>query len=200
MKNHRDVCSAHEAGYAEFNGLPGKVKTGCPNTPQPMSRYCPAHTPTVFTPQWLDPGDDVSDSSSLQAIPSHKDQVAYIVSKKTTRHTTFYEVCCLERLKCVSILGWVHKLHLLEPFGCTMKYAYLVPHISTQFWRISTCMSHIVHCWISNQHITITCIVHSLGCDNWKDNGQQYMGACIISPISAGFWVWEWSATRISRR
>ena len=26
MKNHRDVCAAREAGYAQFHGLPGEVK------------------------------------------------------------------------------------------------------------------------------------------------------------------------------
>ena len=33
MKNSHEVCFATRAGYAEFNGLPGKVSTGCPNTP-----------------------------------------------------------------------------------------------------------------------------------------------------------------------
>jgi hypothetical protein len=33
MKNHRDVCCATNAGYSEYTGLPGRVRTGCPNTP-----------------------------------------------------------------------------------------------------------------------------------------------------------------------
>ena len=32
MKNNREVCYAVDAGYAEFRGLPGKIKTGCINT------------------------------------------------------------------------------------------------------------------------------------------------------------------------
>jgi len=34
MKNHQDVCYSKDAGYIEYNGLPGKVKAGCPNTPE----------------------------------------------------------------------------------------------------------------------------------------------------------------------
>lgn len=91
MKNHRDVCAASEAGYAEFNGLPGKIKTGCTNTPQLKSRYCPAHTPTAFRRQVVDINSEDAECATLQ--PSAKeDQVAYIVGKKKTRQNTFYEV------------------------------------------------------------------------------------------------------------
>ena len=47
MKNHRDVCSATAAGYVEFKGLPGRVQSGCPNTPDYKSRYCLLHKPAV---------------------------------------------------------------------------------------------------------------------------------------------------------
>lgn len=91
MKNHRDVCAASEAGYAEFNGLPGKIKTGCTNTPQLKSRYCPAHTPTAFKRQVVDINSEAAECATLQ--PNTKeDQVAYIVGKKKTRQNTFYEV------------------------------------------------------------------------------------------------------------
>ncbi len=33
IKNHRDVCKARDAGYTEYEGLPGSIKTGCMNTP-----------------------------------------------------------------------------------------------------------------------------------------------------------------------
>ena len=46
---------ATEAGYAEFEGLPGRVRTGCPNTPKLKSRFCDLHTPLSF-----ESGDDVS--------------------------------------------------------------------------------------------------------------------------------------------
>lgn len=92
MKNHRDVCLATDAGFAEFNGLQGKVKTGCPNTPQPKSRYCPSHTPTTFTPQ----GENSSTQTTVESGPAKKspteEQIAFISGKRVTRHTTFYQV------------------------------------------------------------------------------------------------------------
>ena len=33
MKNNRSVCLATHAEYAEYDGLPGTIQTGCPNTP-----------------------------------------------------------------------------------------------------------------------------------------------------------------------
>ena len=83
MKNHRDVCLAREAGFAEFSGLSGKIKTGCPNTPQPKS---PSHTPTAFTPE----GDTSSTETAAHTSSSKLDeQLAY---KKITRQSTFYQV------------------------------------------------------------------------------------------------------------
>lgn len=95
MKNHRDVCAAKEAGYAEFDGLPGKIKTGCTNTPQLKSRYCPPHTPTVVKLQKVDMDEHASSSTKKEAPSNQEDQIAYIVGKKTTRQNTFYEVCSL---------------------------------------------------------------------------------------------------------
>ena len=67
MKNHRDVCLAREAGYVEFCGLPGKMKT-----PQPKSRYCSVHAPTAFTPQGSTDSteSDVYNGSATQLTPS----------------------------------------------------------------------------------------------------------------------------------
>ena len=47
LKNHRDVCLAKEAGFITFQGMPGKVKTRCPLTPELRSRYCYLHEPRV---------------------------------------------------------------------------------------------------------------------------------------------------------
>ena len=85
MKNHRDVCLATKAGYAEYHGLPGKVTTGCINTPDFKSRYCSLHKPTVTA------------SDSLKSGTSEKDdekesQVGMILSKRTTRNQTMYQV------------------------------------------------------------------------------------------------------------
>lgn len=49
MKNHRDICAARLAGYAEYEGLPGRITTGCTNTPQLKSRYCVVHATTGFS-------------------------------------------------------------------------------------------------------------------------------------------------------
>ena len=93
MKNHRDVCAAQEAGYAEFSGLPGKVKTGCPNTPQLKSRYCPAHAPTVFKSNpVLSDDDSVSMLTSRSSVQNQDVQLAYIVGKRQTRNSTLYRV------------------------------------------------------------------------------------------------------------
>ena len=91
MKNHRDVCAAKEARYAEFNGLPGMVKTGCPNTPQLKSRYCLDHTPTSFK---SNPASNDADSPPTATSTSHSEdvQLAYIVGKQETRQTTLYQV------------------------------------------------------------------------------------------------------------
>ena len=43
MKNNREVCSAADAGYIEYAGLPGSVKTGCTETPERKSKFCPLH-------------------------------------------------------------------------------------------------------------------------------------------------------------
>ena len=37
QKNNRSVCAANEAGYAEYSGLPGRVKTG---SPEQQSHLC----------------------------------------------------------------------------------------------------------------------------------------------------------------
>ena len=32
--SYQDVCYSKDAGYTEYNGLPEKVKAGCPHTPE----------------------------------------------------------------------------------------------------------------------------------------------------------------------
>ena len=64
MKNHRHVCFAKEAGYAEYKGLPGKIQTGCPNTPDLKSRLCSKHRPTAVTPQCSQPTELQGEASA----------------------------------------------------------------------------------------------------------------------------------------
>ena len=76
MKNHRSVCAASDAGYIEYDGLPGRVKTGCTNTPEQKNRFCSLHKPRALT---------CSHDSSNTIIES-------ILEKKTTRSVTHYKV------------------------------------------------------------------------------------------------------------
>ena len=50
MKSWRDVCMAQEAGYIEYEGLQGKIKTGCVNTPEQKSQYCTLDKPRACDP------------------------------------------------------------------------------------------------------------------------------------------------------
>jgi len=82
MKNNRSVCLATHAGYAKYDGLPGAIQTGCPNTPAHKSRFCCLHTPNVAE------SDDANASSTC----------TFIVGKRTTRQGVNYEVCAYNLL------------------------------------------------------------------------------------------------------
>ena len=85
MKNRRDVCAATEAGYVEYNGLPGNIKTGCPETPAFMSQYCYEHSARI--------GKRMSETEGLS--DSEENVVAFITNKKQTRNGTYYQVLIL---------------------------------------------------------------------------------------------------------
>lgn len=80
QKNNRPVCAAGDAGYVEFEGLNGKVKTGCMNTPEQQSLFCTIHNPRQMLA-------DTATQGNLRVVEM-------ILKKKTTRNTTFYEVRC----------------------------------------------------------------------------------------------------------
>ena len=82
LKNHRDVCLAKEAGFITFQGLPGKVNTGCPLTPELRSRYCYLHKPRVCTKP-LDEADMTSNEEGIAEM---------ILEERVTRSATFYKV------------------------------------------------------------------------------------------------------------
>ena len=73
MKNSRQICAATDAGFVEYDGFPGLVKTGCMNTPDQKGHFCAMHKPRQLL------SDDCSG------------RIEMIVSKKTTRSTTFYQ-------------------------------------------------------------------------------------------------------------
>jgi len=89
MKNRRDVCMARDAGYIEYDGLPGAIKTGCMNTPQKGSRHCSLHTGRACIQQ-----ASQSDDEAIVKLSAVKgDQIVEsILEKKETRTTTYYKV------------------------------------------------------------------------------------------------------------
>ena len=96
MKNHRDVCFAASAGYVEYKGLTGRVRTGCPNTPEFKSHYCALHRPAVI-PKRDSIGTGIATSSTSLA----EEQVGMIIGKRETRNCILYEVCLC--MKCIYI-------------------------------------------------------------------------------------------------
>ena len=78
MKNRRDVCAASEAGYTEYEGLPGAIKTGCQRSPGYQSKYCHEHSPRI-----------TSITSDEEAKPG---VVGVISAKKQTRSGLYYQV------------------------------------------------------------------------------------------------------------
>jgi len=78
----------------------GKVKTGCPNTPELKSRFCTLHKPTAAIPQEIQLTDvpaQASTSTSSQHSAS-EEQIAIILAKKQTRQTTFHQVGIFRRI------------------------------------------------------------------------------------------------------
>lgn len=94
MKNSREVCFATRAGYAEFSGLPGKVSTGCPNTPAFKSRYCTLHSPITVTPKHIQFSEDgtVSEACQNEEREIEERHAAIITNKRITRSSSFYQV------------------------------------------------------------------------------------------------------------
>lgn len=82
MKNRRDVCAASEAGYIEYEGLPGFIKTGCQNSPLGMSKYCYSHAPRISRRSIEGSQTD----NSMEGI------IKLITAKKQTRSGTYYQV------------------------------------------------------------------------------------------------------------
>jgi len=79
LKNHRAVCAATDAGYIQYAGLPGSIKSGCTNTPLQKSRFCQVHKPrTLMSP---------NEASSTV--------IEMILEKKTLRSQNLYKVCHL---------------------------------------------------------------------------------------------------------
>lgn len=63
QKNRRDICSAKDAGYLTYPGLPGHIKTGCTLSPAFKSRFCSQHTTRACSS-----GDSTNNGSCVQVI------------------------------------------------------------------------------------------------------------------------------------
>ena len=88
MKNRRDVCMARDAGYTEYEGLPGSIKTGCMNSPEPNSRYCEVHRVRICTTC----PDTETDEAAPPLTNTHNGIVESILEKKSTRKASYYKV------------------------------------------------------------------------------------------------------------
>ena len=93
MKNHRYVCSATHAGYAEFKGLDGNIITGCPKTPALKSSYCSAHTPIIAVRHNNTECHDSNTEAASTTSPPEEQPIGMIVDKRVTRNSTLYQVC-----------------------------------------------------------------------------------------------------------
>jgi hypothetical protein len=106
MKNRRQVCNAEDAGYVEFPGLPGKIKTGCIATPEYKSKFCSLHTARAYkgSPtqglQREELGSMCTDVSSTptQEMKRRKGSGEPVVEmllekKRVLRDKTLYKVC-----------------------------------------------------------------------------------------------------------
>lgn len=82
FKNHQGVCLAKEVGFITFQGLPGKVNTGCSLTPELRLHYCYLYKPRVC----IKPLDEAGMTSNEEDIAE------MILEERVTRSATFYKV------------------------------------------------------------------------------------------------------------
>ena len=85
QKNNRTVCAAEEAGYVEYHGLPGMVKTGCMNTPIQTSTFCALHKPREMKTE------NESTVRALSRGTQHR-VIESILQEKQTRNGKYYQV------------------------------------------------------------------------------------------------------------
>ena len=92
MKTRRDVFLAKDAGFIQFDGLPGLIKTGCTATPAFKNRYCTQHINQACTLLSSNEVDEELDIATGPILRSQSKQLnsgdpiaEKIVAKKTTR-------------------------------------------------------------------------------------------------------------------
>ncbi len=89
MKNRRAVCLAKDAGFIEYPGLPGHIKTGCMSSPQFKSRYCKQHVTRACCGE---SGQGTTLSDPEASVPVESAVVEMLLAKKETRGQTYYQV------------------------------------------------------------------------------------------------------------
>ena len=89
-KNNRSVCFAKDAGYIQYDGLPGRIKTGCMSTPTYRSHFCDEHKLRVI----MDPECNSEDINAYACGPGKGRALVAekILDKKVTRSTNYYQV------------------------------------------------------------------------------------------------------------
>ena len=111
MKNRRDICYAKDAGFIEFEGLPGAITTGCQASPAYKSRYCDQHKPLICDSCEYELDEESSELDApvgpiLRSARKHQQLgesvVQTIVAKKKTRKQTYYTVSYFMRGICIS--------------------------------------------------------------------------------------------------
>ena len=107
MKNRRDVCAASEAGFTEYEGLPGVIKTGCQLSPGYQSKYCYTHAPRI---SHRTGGEEQTDVCAEEGI------VRLITAKKQTHTETYYQVHMCNTLCTWNYIPVQVTMHLLA--GC----------------------------------------------------------------------------------
>lgn len=99
MKNRWDVCYAKDAGFIEFDGLFGSIKTGCAATPGFKSRYCSAHENQACNLLHSEEVDEDLEATTGPTLRSEQPKkrdgevvAEMILAKKITRKQTYYQV------------------------------------------------------------------------------------------------------------
>lgn len=151
MKNRRDVCYAKDAGYIQFKGLTGCIKTGCAATPDFKSRYCSKHVNQACTLLHTEEVDEEMDVQTGPTLRSHHPRkcdgesiAEMILAKKTTRKQTYYQVkVVFGRVSCI----FCHKYLLGIYYNTCAGFSVCLQTLPYSFKccsliRTSVCESH----------------------------------------------------------
>lgn len=89
----------YDAGFVEYPSLPGKIKTGCVNSPAFKSRFCMQHCPRscVSKPTKLSESDLHNPAASVESsdkspFETGESIIEMILEKRETRGGTYYKV------------------------------------------------------------------------------------------------------------